>query len=490
MARTLAEVSRFWSTLLHALARLTHGWLLLCGLVLNLALAVATWIALDEGAAGVWSRVEQIKGNAVTRARVFDELLREQRGRRQVAKLGLATPHAAEPVVVEGAEPVAASSPRGRVLRVGPRETYRTPGAAARIARDGDRIEIEAGHYVGESLLWKASHLVIQGRGGLAHIDATGVPLVQEKAAWLIQGDDVRIEQIAFRGARSRDRNGAGIRAEGRRLVVNRCAFIDNETGLLSNNVAGASIAISNSTFSGNGHADGQAHQIYIGSIGRFELRGSYLHATRVGSAVKSRAEESIVTGNRIVDGADGRSNYTLDFSLGGRAIVVGNEFEQGPFAGNRRLVAFAPEGSRGAADALVLAHNTLVDDRGHGIFVWNRGANPAVLVNNLFVGGRRVLAGAGWLAGNVFAEADWGARWGGEAVGANRRADAAGIRDRAALDYRLMPDSPAIDAGNTLEPETVLGADPLTEYVHPAQTRLRQSVGAPDAGAREFGVR
>ena len=43
-----------------------------------------------------------------------------------------------------------------------------------------------------------------------------------------------RIENIEFRGVRVADRNGAGIRFETGRLHVLRCAFFDNENGLLA----------------------------------------------------------------------------------------------------------------------------------------------------------------------------------------------------------------------------------------------------------------
>lgn len=359
---------------------------------------------------------------------------------------------------------------------------------AARAARDGDVVDIIPGEYSGESVRWTADHLLIRGHGGMARIDGRGVRLVQDKAIWLVQGDDVRIEHVAFSGARSSDRNGAGIRAEGQRLLIVGCSFDDNETGLLSNSVHGAEIEVLHSSFSRNGHTDGQAHQIYIGRIARFVLRGSYLSASRVGSAVKSRALESLVIANRIVDGADGRSNYTLDFSEGGRAVVLGNELEQGPYSGNRHVIAFAPEHSRGPRDALLVIHNTLVSDRANGSFVWNRSAEPAVLYNNLFVGGRRVLEGRGRLAGNVLVTNAWFARWGGTSAGSgNRRGEGDAVADRRRLDYALPADSPARDAGAPLDPASLPVLAELREYREPLRAVPRRIVGAPDAGAHEY---
>ena len=56
------------------------------------------------------------------------------------------------------------------------------------------------------------------------------------------------------------------------------------------------------------------------------------------------------------------------------------------------------------------------------------------------------------------------------------------------AHDYRLRPDSPAIDAG--IDPGSVDGFDlvPRFEYAHPARRVPRPVVGAIDIGAHEYG--
>jgi hypothetical protein len=68
-----------------------------------------------------------------------------------------------------------------------------------------------------------------------------------------------------------------------------------------------------------------------------------------------------------------------------------------------------------------------------------------------------------------------------------NRVVGDAGIADRGALDYRLKPGSPAIDAGVPLD--EVPGDDIAAafEYVQPASLRPRNDAGRPDAGALAF---
>lgn len=380
----------------------------------------------------------------------------------------------------------------GRMLRVGPDRRFKRPSEAARAARPGDIIEIDPGVYRGDSVLWSTNDLVIRGAGGMAVLDAAGTSLVQGKAIWLVTGNNVRVENVTFRGAAVADRNGAGIRAEGDRLHVVGCHFEDNENGILGNPRPGGRITIEYSTFARNGHPNGLAHQIYIGAIGQLTVRGNYFHDTRIGSVVKSRASRNLILYNRIVDGRDGRSNYSIDLSSGGEAWIIGNLIEQGPETGNSHLIAFAPEGARDEPQGVWLVHNTLVNDRHTGVFVRSYRGGPLYLYNNLLVGDGDVALGPATLVGNVFATnvqrvKDPEALGGGPGSRANRVVDDAGLFDPDALDYRLKPGSAAIDAGVPLAELPGEQLDAVLEYVQPASLRPRSDAGRPDAGALAF---
>jgi hypothetical protein len=378
------------------------------------------------------------------------------------------------------------------VLKVGPGREFTLPSAGARAALPGDVVEIDAGDYLGDSAVWTADRLVIRAFGGTAHIRGEGVALVQDKALWLVQGDDIRIEHIEFSGARSRDRNGAGIRAEGDRLHVSGCFFHDNETGLLSNPVAGGSLVVEHSEFARNGHPDGQAHQIYVNAMQRFELRYSYIHDTIIGSAVKSRAAHNLIAYNRIVDGAEGSSNYSIDLTDGGVALLAGNVLEQGPRSENPQIVAYATESAAHQPQQLVLIHNTLVNDRHDGTFVLNRGAAVAHLYNNLLLGPGQPFTGPALALGNVVVRDGWPVRGDAGLGGATGSADnrvvrGRAVRSRGLLDYQLREDSPARDAAIALENGAGLEMIPAFEYRHPLGARRRRVEGALDAGAFEF---
>ena len=387
-----------------------------------------------------------------------------------------------------------------RVLRVGPDHEFTRPSEAAAAARAGDVIEIEAGLYSGDSTSWRANNLTIRGVGGLARLDAAGAKLFQDKAIWVISGDNVRIENIEFFNAKSRDRNGAGIRAEGARLFVRRCFFHDNESGILTarppRGFEHSEIRVEQSEFARNGHANGLSHQIYVGPTRRFVFRFNYVHETFIGSSVKSRAETSIVSYNRIVDGAKGRGNYSIDISNGGRAYVVGNTIQQSPLTENPTLLTFAPEPKRHQKNELYLVNNTFVNDREYGFFIRNGSNVTAHAYNNLFVGPGRIARGEVILVGNV---AEGGLRWwedeqvvlsdGAPGSFANRRVKVAGIQGRRRFEYGLVAGAAATDSGHMLESteEEALEILPRFEYVHPLSYRPRKIVGsAIDAGAFE----
>ncbi len=121
-------------------------------------------------------------------------------------------------------------------LKVGPYQPFAKPSQAIRAAKDGDTIEIEAGVYPGDVATIRANHLTIRGVGiGRAKLPAHGRD-AGGKAIWVVAGSDITVENIEFSGARVRDRNGAGIRPEGKNLTVRNCRFYDCENGILGGN--------------------------------------------------------------------------------------------------------------------------------------------------------------------------------------------------------------------------------------------------------------
>lgn len=362
----------------------------------------------------------------------------------------------------------APEAPAARVLRVGPHEKLPFPSAAAKIARDGDVIEIEAGTYAGDAAVWRQNRLTIRGVGGRAHVRADGVE-AEGKGLWIVKGNDATVTGVEFSGAKVPDGNGAGIRLEGRNLILRDCYFHDNENGILTSPNPASDVVIENSEFAHNGAGDGLTHNIYIGKIRSFTLRFSYVHHAVLGHDVKSRAMRNYVSYNRIMDESDGTSSYSVEFPNGGLAFVIGNLIEQGPRGENFIIVSYGNEGLQHPQNELYFASNTVVNDRpGGGRFVFIKTADSALIVNNLFSGPGDVLTGPGELRNNV----------------TGRSSD---FVDPSHFDYRLKARARAIGRG--IEPGSAHGVSllPAEEYVHKAQGRPRSGSGRLDVGALQY---
>lgn len=268
---------------------------------------------------------------------------------------------------------------------------------AVQQAADGDVIELKAGTHRAQTALLVQRRLTLRGAAGAARpvLLADGHS-AEGKGILVVRGGAVQVENIEFRGARVPDRNGAGIRFERGRLWVRNCAFIDNENGILTNNVADAELTVEDSEFGQAPANTPLPHLIYVGRIARFTLQGSHLWGGQMGHLVKSRARVSEVRYNHLVDGAQGRAAYELEFPNGGLATVVGNVVSQSADSSNLAIVSFGAEGEEpGAARAhsLVLVNNTLVNPSWRpAFFVRVHGGllqSPVRQrwVNNLFVG-------------------------------------------------------------------------------------------------------
>lgn len=243
------------------------------------------------------------------------------------------------------------------------------PGSslAAALARadDGDTVEVSPGTYRGEVGVISQQRLTLRGLGARPVFLADGRS-AEGKAILVVrstaESSDIRIENLEFRGARVADRNGAGIRFERGRLQVLRCAFVDNENGILTANFADAELAISGSDFSAAPAATPLPHLLYAGNIRKLTVTGSRFSGGRDGHLLKSRAQISDIRHSRFVDGPGGQAAYELEFPNGGRVTVVGNVIGQSAGTSNPTVVSFGAEGYDGRPLALVFTDNTVIN--------------------------------------------------------------------------------------------------------------------------------
>ena len=378
----------------------------------------------------------------------------------------LGTPRAtcldATPAFVEKSQrlehtvPVRASRSRAATLRVGPGEKLTRIALAAQSAKEGDVIEVEAGTYLNDVATWNQSSLTIRAVGGRAKLVSQG-PTAEDKAIWVINGDNVVIENFEFSGARVADRNGAGIRHQAGKLIVRNSVFTKNDIGIVSSNNESSELVVERSEFCANGgdaayKQTDPGHQIYVGTIRRFMLSDSYVHQGVYGHLVKSRAQENRIFYNRLTDEVGGRASYEIDLPNGGLAYVVGNIIGQSSQSDNPAMISFGEEGYRWPRNEFYLVNNTLVDDLPSGgtYLKVKPGASNISVVNNVLLGNGDVdVSLIRPSAGNT--KAEW--------------SDMAHV---AREDYHLKKSSRLI--GSAVDPGEVNGVNlrPQREYVHP----------------------
>ena len=304
---------------------------------------------------------------------------------------------------------LAVPATQAEILRVGPGERFNRIADAAKMAKDGDIVEILPGEYRGDVTTWRQKKLLIRGVGERPVLIADG-KIAEGKAIWVIRNGDFLIDNIEFRGARAADDNGAGIRFERGRLEVLNSVFIDNQNGILTANFDDAELVIRDSLFAQAPRQGADLpHLLYVGRIARFEINGSRFHQGYRGHLLKSRARYNDIRYNLLYDGPQGEASYEIDLPNGGLAFVVGNIIGQSAATQNPTVVAYGAERNAWPESALYLAHNTLLSDRHTGTLflrTWpdRLPENTAVVgINNLSVGlGSLTLANAGDYRGNL----------------------------------------------------------------------------------------
>ncbi len=235
-------------------------------------------------------------------------------------------------------------------------------------AKSGAVIDIPAGDYDLMDLKIARSVTLRGAQGGgtvfrSAETTEKGILVPQT-------GVNLTVENVTFAGAKSWDRNGAGVRHEGRNLTIVNCRFLGNEDGILATGDPKGVITIVRSEFTDSGFGDGQSHAIYVSSGGKLEINSSRFVGTRIGHHIKSLADVTVVR-NTEMDDAYGRSSYAIDASRGGDVTIENNRFVQAANADNYSIINY--DLSRGGTAArLVITGNEVINHFDGGVFLRN----------------------------------------------------------------------------------------------------------------------
>jgi hypothetical protein len=235
-------------------------------------------------------------------------------------------------------------------------------------AKPGAAIEAPAGVYdVTDLKIYKSVTLIGAADGETVLRSAE----VTEKGLLVpLSGVDLTVENITFAGARSWDRNGAGIRHEGRNLTIVNCRFLSNEDGVLATGDVDGVIAIRDSVFIDSGFGDGLSHGVYVLNGKKLDIDNSRFEGTRIGHHVKSLAEETVVT-NSVLDDGHGKGSYAVDASKGGAVRIEANTIIQAADGENDSIINYdLTRGGRAAL--LVVAGNRIVNRLNGGVLLRN----------------------------------------------------------------------------------------------------------------------
>lgn len=354
----------------------------------------------------------------------------------------------------------AAGGAEPRTLVIGPAGQPAAFQEALANARDGDTIAFLPGEYRGVVGVIAHKRLTLRGVGQRPVLLADGKS-AEDKAILVVRNGDVTIDNIEFRGARVGDGNGAGIRFEKGALTVSRCAFVDNQNGLLTANYSDARLDIIDCEFGRAPRSGGSLpHLLYVGRIDRLRVTGSRFHRGFEGHLIKSRARVTELRYNMIRDSNDGAASYEVDLPNGGQALLIGNVIGQSVRTQNPVIVAYGAEGGLYERNELVLAHNTLISEGllpGWFVRTWSdkvAGFPGLLAVNNLIVG-----AGVFRLGVSGTFEGNWPATLGM-------------LADVTTAAFELPPDSWL--RGRGVDPRDVNGRDlaPRAEFEWPVGTR------------------
>lgn len=292
---------------------------------------------------------------------------------------------------------IAASTASARNLQVGAQREIKLPSAAAVLAKSGDVILIDQGDYT-DCAVWSASNLVIEGKGDVVIHDKT----CQDKAIFVVAGANITIRGIEFARARSSNKNGAGIRAEGANLTIENSRFTDNENGILAGPNPRSHILIRGSVFTRNGKCDPVcAHGIYIGAIELLQVSNCLFLQQNEGHHIKSRALRTEIFGNTIKDGPSGTASFAVDIPDGGSLVLRSNVIEKGPHSENHlAAVSIGEESKRNPTGELIIERNTFANQGTTSTtFIRNQTPTAARLVGNRLMGQVVPLSGVGTVA-------------------------------------------------------------------------------------------
>ena len=278
------------------------------------------------------------------------------------------------------AAPLWSATAMAATIEVGPTRPISSPAAAVATAVEGDTIAIDEGEYF-ECLRPRTDGLTIEGRGtGAVFTDTT----CDGKAIIVAQSDRLTLRNLTLQRARVADGNGAGIRAEGKRLAIDHLRFINNQAGLIAGNTPAADITITDTSFTDTGRceADRCTGAIIAGTIRRLRLERTEITGVAGAHAITSSAAATQIIDSRIEDTPQSGAAFQLLIPSGGSLLLEGTTLRKSPRAATLRA-AILLDGT--ITGPVTLRRNRYLNDTGHPVpFVLDWSSTTPRLEDNI----------------------------------------------------------------------------------------------------------
>ncbi len=283
-----------------------------------------------------------------------------------------------------------------RTLEVGEKKEFKMPSDAIKAAKDGDTVRIDAGEYF-DCAVVRANNITIEGVAPNAAAVLTD-KACQGKGLLVTNGNDITVRNLSLVRVRVPDMNGAGIRAEGRNLLVDHVKFNNNQNGILAAANKESTIIVRDSEFVKQGYCSPCAHGIYVNALKLLRVERTKFSDTRQAHHIKSRAARTEVIGSEIRDGDTGTASYHIEIPNGGSVLVRDTTFQKGPKAENHSaIISIGAEGVNQPTREITIENNNVINTGSYTtFFVVNLTATEAMLKGNKLTGNIKPLRGDG----------------------------------------------------------------------------------------------
>jgi hypothetical protein len=265
--------------------------------------------------------------------------------------------------------------------------TFKSLSAAKHAIRKGSRIYFFTGVFK-QGIYLDHDDIEIRGEEGVVFDNA----VVDEKAALVLTGNNVLVENIECRNIQVNDKNGACIRFEGSNLTVRNLYAHDSQSGVMTSNNAGI-IKIEYSRFErlgGKAKGSGYAHSLYIKADELFFYKSKIISTQGEGSGIKSRSKK-VGIDSSLLASMDANDSRLVDMANYGELIIKNSILQQGSNTSNSQLLAYGLETnitSEFEINRVELINNIILfDNNKSNLLISYRLVDEMINKDNIFIG-------------------------------------------------------------------------------------------------------